>query len=76
LSIRIDPTNDSSPIIKKRFKPVDNPPTVLEVLQGLLIIKQGMVGVTTLPLVQTSILLAWMSEGTALRKFNEFAIQA
>ena len=49
--MRTDPTNDSSPIIKRRFKPMDNPTKVLEVLQGILIIKEGVSGnnVTTGP---------------------------
>jgi hypothetical protein len=72
--IRTDPTNESSPIIKKRFKPMDNPATVLEVLKGILVIKEGVVGnnVTTGPLQYQY----WRGclEGTALSKFNEFAI--
>ena len=71
--MRTDPTNDSSPAIKRRFKPMDNPSNVLEVLQGVLIIKEGVVGnnVTTGPLQYNY----WRGclEGTALRKFNEFA---
>ena len=71
--IRTDPTNDSSPVIKRKFNPLDNPATVLEVLQGLLIIKEGVIGnnVTTGPLMYAY----WRGcmQGTAQRKFNEFA---
>lgn len=73
MMIRTDPTDVSSPVIKKRFKPLDNPLQVLEVLQGILIIKEGVIGnnVTTGPLQYSY----WRGclEGTALRKFNEFA---
>ena len=73
--MRTDPMNDSSPVIKQRFKPMDNPASVLEVLQGILIIKEGVVGnnVTTGPLQYSY----WRGclEGTCLRKFDEFASQ-
>jgi hypothetical protein len=73
MMIRTDPTDNSSPVIKRRFKPLDNPLNVLEVLQGILIIKEGVTGnnVTTGPLQYSY----WRGclEGTALRKFNEFA---
>jgi hypothetical protein len=72
MMIRTDPTNDSSPIIKRRFKPLDNPENVLEVLQGILVIKEGVIGnnVTTGPLQYAF----WRSclEGAALAKFNEY----
>ena len=71
--MRTDPTNDSSPIIKRRFKPMDNPTKVLDVLQSILIIKEGVSGnnVTTGPNQYNY----WRGclEGTALRKFNEFS---
>ena len=73
--MRTDPSNDSSPVIKRRFKPMDNPASVLEVLQGILIIKEGVIGnnVTTGPLQYAY----WRGciEGTFLRKFEEFASQ-
>jgi catalase (peroxidase I) len=30
LNMRTDPTNDQSPVISRRFKPLDNPRTILE----------------------------------------------
>jgi hypothetical protein len=73
IMIRTDPSNDSSPIIKMRFKPLDNPKTLLELLQGILIIKKGVIGnnVTTGPLQHAY----WRSclEGAAEAKFNEYA---
>jgi hypothetical protein len=73
MSIRTDPTDNTSPVIKRRFKPLDNPKTVLELLRGILVIKEGTAGnnVTTGPLQYQY----WRGclEGTALLKFNEFA---
>jgi hypothetical protein len=70
---RTDPTNASSPIIKLKFKPLDNPKQLLTVLQGILVIKQGIVGnnVTTGPLQYQY----WRGclTGTALARFNTFA---
>ena len=70
MSMRTEPTNLSSPIIKRRFKPLDNPSKILDLLQGLLIIKEGVVGnnVTTGPLQYSY----WRGclVGTALRKFK------
>ena len=75
MMIRTDPTNDNSPVIKKRFKPLNNPSTVLEVLQGILVIKEGVVGnnVTTGP----NMYAYWRGclEGNALRKFQELTTQ-
>jgi hypothetical protein len=72
LNMRTDPTNEASPIIKRKFKPLDNPSNVLDVLQGILLIKEGVVGnnVTTGPLQYRY----WRGclTGTALDKFNEF----
>jgi hypothetical protein len=34
MMMRTDPTNESSPVIKRKFKPLDNPSNVLDVLQG------------------------------------------
>jgi hypothetical protein len=52
MSIRTDPTNDSSPVMKLNFKPLNNPKKVIDVLHGLLIIKKGVTGnnITTGPL--------------------------
>jgi hypothetical protein len=70
--MRTDPTNDASPIIKRKFKPLDNPSNVLDVLQGIRLIKEGVIGnnVTTGPLQHRY----WRGclTGTALDKFNEF----
>ena len=75
MEMRTDPTNEASPRIKRRFKPLDNPETVLEVLRGILVIKEGVIGnnVTTGPLQYQY----WRTclDGTALNKFNEFATQ-
>jgi hypothetical protein len=51
MMIRMDPTNDSSPVIKRHFKPMDNLTNVLEVLQGIQVIKDGVASnnVTTGP---------------------------
>lgn len=73
MSMRTDPTNESSPTIKRRFRPLDNPTKILEVLQATLIIKSGVLGnnVTTGP----NQYAYWRQclAGEALRKFNEFA---
>ena len=73
MNVRTDPTNEASPIIRRKFKPLDNPETILEVLQGILVIKEGVIGdnVTTGPLQCA----CWRGclRGTALAKFNEFA---
>jgi hypothetical protein len=73
MAYRTDPTNVSSPIIKLKFKPLDNPKQLLTVLQGILVIKQGIVGnnVTTGPLQYQY----WRGclTGTALARFNTFA---
>ena len=73
MSLRTDPTNDSSPLIKRKFRPLDNPTKIIEVLQATLNIKQGVVGnnITTGP----NQYAYWRQclAGEALRKFNEFA---
>jgi hypothetical protein len=73
MSYRTDPANASSPIIKLKFKPLDNPKQLLTVLQGILVIKQGIIGnnVTTGPLQYQY----WRGclTGTALARFNTFA---
>ena len=71
--LRTEPTNEQSPILKRKFKPLDNPTRVLEVLQGLHTIKEGVIGnnVTTGPL-QYSYWRGCLT-GTALRKFEEFS---
>jgi hypothetical protein len=69
--MRTDPTNESSPVIKRKFKPLDNTSNVLDVLQGVLLIKEGVIGnnVTTGQLQCR----CWRGclAGTALDKFNE-----
>jgi len=74
MMMHTDPTNDASPVIKRRFKPMDNPKHILEVLQGILVIKEGVIGnnVTTGPLQYQF----WRGclEGTALSKFNEYGL--
>jgi hypothetical protein len=51
MTMRTDPTNESSPVMERKFKPLDKPSNVLDVLQGVLLIKEGVVGnnVTTGP---------------------------
>ena len=75
MEVRTDPLNEASPRIKRKFRPLDNPSSVLEVLRGILVIKEGVTGnnVTTGPLQYQY----WRTclEGTALSKFNEFAQQ-
>ena len=72
VEVRTEPLNESSPQIKRTFRPLDNPSSVLEVLRGILVIKGGVAGnnVTIGPLQY----LYWRSylEGTVLNKFNEF----
>jgi hypothetical protein len=72
--MRSDPTNESSPVIKRKFKPLDNPSNVLDVLQGVLLIKEGVVGnnVTTGP-SQHRYWRGCLTE-TALDKFNEYTL--
>jgi hypothetical protein len=70
-----DPTNESSPVIKRKFKPLDNPSNVLDVLQGVLLtIKEGAIrnNVATGPLQHRF----WRRclTGTALDKFNEHTL--
>jgi hypothetical protein len=73
--MRTDPTNDSSPIIKRKFKPLDNPAQLLTLLQGIHLIKEGVTGnnVTTGPLQYQY----WRGclTGTALTRFNMFAVE-
>jgi len=73
MSMRTDPTNSDSPTIKRRFRPLDNPTRILEVLQATVIIKAGVAGnnITTGP----NQYAYWRQclAGEALRKFNEFA---
>jgi hypothetical protein len=72
--MRTDPTNEASPIIERKFKPLDDPSNVLDVLQGTFLIKEGVIGndVTAGPLQHRH----WKGclTGTALDKFNEFAL--
>jgi hypothetical protein len=41
MMMRTDRTNESSLVIKRKFKPLDNPSNVLDILQGVLLIKEG-----------------------------------
>jgi hypothetical protein len=74
MTMRTDPTKESSPVIKRKFKPLDNPSNVLDVLQGVLLIKEGAVGnnVATRPSQHR----CWRGglAGTALDKFNEYTL--
>jgi hypothetical protein len=74
MAMRTDPTHESSPVIERKFKPSDNPSNVLDVLQGVLLIKEGVIGnnVTTGPLQQRH----WRGclTGTALDKFNKHTL--
>jgi hypothetical protein len=74
ISIRTEPTNDSSPVIKLNFKPLNNPKKVIAVLRGLLlIIKKGVTGnnIMTGPLQYAY----WRGclTGEALRQFSLFS---
>jgi hypothetical protein len=75
MTMRTDPTNESSPVIKRNFKPLDDSSNVLDVLQGVLLIKEGVIGdnVATGPLEHRH----WRGclPGTALDKFNEHALR-
>ena len=66
-------TDDKSPLIKRKFIPLDNPVTILKVLQATLDIKAGVRGniVTTGPNQYAYWRACLASE--AIRKFNEFA---
>jgi hypothetical protein len=73
--MRTDPTNELSPVIKRKFKSsLDNPSNVLDVLQGVLLINEGVIrnNVTTGPLQHR----CWRGclTGTALDRFNEFTL--
>jgi hypothetical protein len=74
MMMRTDPANESSPVIKRKFQPLDDPSNVLDVLQGVLLIKEGVIGnnVTTGPLQCRH----WRGclTGTTLDKFNEFTL--
>jgi hypothetical protein len=71
--MRTDPTNEQSPTIKRRLRPLNNPTKMLEVLQATLIIISSVLGnnVTTGP----NQYAYWRQclAGEALRKFNKFA---
>jgi hypothetical protein len=75
MMIRTDPQDDASPVIKRRFKPLDNPPTMLELIKGIQVIKEGVAGnnVTTGPNQHN----CWRGclTGAALAKFNMCATQ-
>ena len=44
MEMRTELLNEQSPRIKQKFKPLDNPATVLEVLCRILVIKEGVNG--------------------------------
>ena len=44
MTVRVNPADDSSPLLKRKFIPLDNPSTVLEVLQATANIKVGVKG--------------------------------
>jgi hypothetical protein len=73
MNIRTDPTNERSPVIRRRFKPLDDPRSVLELLKGTQFIKEGCIGnnVTTGPNQQAF----WRGclTGTIQNKFVQFA---
>jgi hypothetical protein len=75
MTIRTDPANEASPVIKRKFKPLDNPARVLDLLQGIRTVKEGIAGnnVTTGPLQHS----CWRGclSGTALTRFNMFATE-
>jgi hypothetical protein len=75
MMMHADPMKELSPIIKRQFKPLDNPALVLELLQGIRTIKEGVVGndVTT-GLSQCNHWRGCLA-GTALKRFNMFAVQ-
>ena len=74
MTYRTEPTNAASPVIKLKFKPLDNPGKILTVLAGILVIKQGISGnnITTGPLQYAY----WRGciSGTFLNRFNIYAI--
>jgi hypothetical protein len=74
MTMRTDLTNESSPVTKRKFKPLDNPSHVLDVLQGVLLIKEGVIGnnVTTGPVQHQ----CWRGclTGTVLDKFNQHTL--
>jgi hypothetical protein len=74
LTMRTDPTDESSPVIKRKFKPLDNPSNVFDVLQGVLLIKEGVVGNNVA--IGPSQHRCWRGclTGTALEKFNEHTL--
>ena len=73
MTVRVNPADDSSPLLKRKFIPLDNPSTVLEVLQATANIKVGVKGnnVTTGP-NQYAYWRGCLAD-EALRKFNDFA---
>ncbi len=75
MSMGTNPTDDTSAIIKRKFVPLDNPATILEVLKAIVNIKAGVRGnnITTGP----NQYFYWRGclNGEALRKFDEFATQ-
>jgi hypothetical protein len=75
MMMQTDPQDDASPVIKRRFKPLDNPPTVLELIKGIQVIKEGVAGnnVTT-GLNQCNCWRGCLT-GAALARFNMHATE-
>ena len=72
---RADPTNDASPVIKRRFKPLDNPSTVLELVKGIHQIKEGVAGVNVTTGPNQYNFWRGCLTGAALARFNMCATQ-
>jgi hypothetical protein len=73
LKMGADPTNDQSPVIRRRFKPLDNPQTVLELLQGIQIIKEGCPGNNVMTGPNQHAFWHACLTGAAQHKFIQFA---
>ncbi len=73
--MQTDPMNESLPIIRRKFKPLDNPARLLTILQGIHLIKEGVTGnnVTT-GLLQYQYWRGCLTR-TALTRFNMFALE-
>jgi hypothetical protein len=72
LNMRPDPTNNQSPVIRRHFKPLDDPPTVLELLQGIEIVKEGCVGKNVMTGPNQCAFWRGCLTGAAQHKFIQF----
>jgi hypothetical protein len=72
-NMRADPTNDQSPVIRRRFKPLDDPRTILELLQGIQIIKEGCAGKNVMTGPNQCTFWHGCLTGAAQCKFIQFA---